>query len=92
MNSFSVTFEGFFDQELSQKVNPNLNHLLNRGPPFPNLAPKNLLDNFYVYCITPLIALPEDDEAGAEDGAGVPQPERLVQAHQLADVVLGGRP
>ena len=32
----------------------------------------------------------ENNEARAEDGARVPQPEGLVHAHQLADVVLGG--
>ena len=37
------------------------------------------------------LALSEDDEAGAEDGARVPQPEGLVQAHQLPDVLLRGR-
>ena len=38
------------------------------------------------------LALSQHDEAGAEDGARVPQPEGLVQAHQLPDVLLRGRP
>ena len=36
------------------------------------------------------LSLSENNQAGAEDGARVPQPEGLVQAHQLANVVLIG--